>query len=185
MRKIILLVLLVAVFFTACQNNEVNTEEEIDTTSSQSEENKEEVEVNTQVANPMKEMESPEDFKPMGLYIIAPDNSSDIKYSAIVDIAQAIFVYEDMEYYLRAAKTADDISGLYYDNFEEKTIKVSIDNVEVDVLVRKIDMDYKITDATFFINDVQFNLSTQNLKSDEEISSLVSTIYNSVKDFYN
>lgn len=73
----------------------------------------------TEVVNPVKEVDGASAFEPMDLYIDAPDGASDVRYSTISDkIAQVVFTLDGHEYTYRAAHTDEDITGLYVE-YEE------------------------------------------------------------------
>ena len=76
------------------------------------------------VPNPIEEVGSAEDFEAIGITNLhTPDSAENVKYSIIDDkVAQIDFAYYGVEYCLRAAKTEDDISGLYGDTVSEKEL---------------------------------------------------------------
>ena len=71
-------------------------------------------EENAQIPNPIVEVKGSGDFQPLGVVLTAPQGAEDTHYSIIAKTtAQIQFTLDGRAYTYRAAKTADDISGVY------------------------------------------------------------------------
>lgn len=69
---------------------------------------------NSQIPNPIVEVKGSEDFQPLGVVLTAPQGGEDTRYSIIAEtIAQIQFTLDGRAYTYRAAKTMDDVSGVY------------------------------------------------------------------------
>lgn len=77
------------------------------------------------IPNPLREVEGPADFLPLGVAIDAPAGAEDVRYTVIANtIAEVDFTHSGAAVTLRAAKGEDDISGIYM-NFD-KTEQLSL-----------------------------------------------------------
>ena len=78
----------------------------------------------TQIANPVRPVDGPEDFAELGFAVYAPDGAEEAEYSVIdgdIPIAQVDFTLDGAHYTYRSARTEEDISGLYVNYAEEST----------------------------------------------------------------
>lgn len=68
----------------------------------------------TRLPNPIVEVAGSADFTPLGVALAAPGDAENVVYSIIAETtAQIQFSLNSRAYTYRAAKTADDISGVY------------------------------------------------------------------------
>ena len=71
-------------------------------------------EQNSQIPNPVVEVKGSEDFQTLGIVLTAPEGAQSANYSIIAKTtAQIQFTLDGRAYTYRAAKTTDDISGVY------------------------------------------------------------------------
>ncbi len=69
-----------------------------------------------QLPNPLKEVNGPADFLPLGVVTDAPAGAENVRYTVIADtIAEVQFTHSGCSFTLRAAKAEGDISGVYLD----------------------------------------------------------------------
>lgn len=78
------------------------------------------------IPNPVAPVENATAFEKLGVSIEAPAGASDVAYSIIAGkLAQIGFTFDNRAYTYRAAKTEEDISGVY-DTFDN-TSDISVD----------------------------------------------------------
>ena len=129
-------------------------------------------ELTAQIPNPVVDVDSAEAFRELGITLEAPANAADVTYSVInKELAQINFTVDGVRYNLRAAKTADDISGLYGDVKDEKTLD---DGAVLTEIGNAVETYYKIT---WTADDVSYVLSnTQGATADT-----ITAVYDSLK----
>jgi hypothetical protein len=114
----------------------------------------------SQLPNPIVEVTGSEDFAPLGVSITAPEGAENVTYSIIADVtAQINFTLEGRAYTYRAAKTTDDISGVY-ETFDEtqETFDLDAADFSVSVLVRTISGGADGALATWSLDEVSYSL---------------------------
>ncbi len=179
MKKIIFLFLSLCICFTACQKDQEKDEvieDTIDTNSNQ---------VIVMMPNPIIELEKPEDFNEMNIFITAPSDASSVMYSKIEEIAQAIFIIDEIEYNLRASYMDEDFSGIYSEFSEEsqETILVNDDEVVVvDIKANGDSVDGII--AYWQIADCKMNLYADENLDKEDFLIVINEIINLSYEYY-
>lgn len=172
MKKRLCMVMLVAaslLVMTACGTKKTETKAETTAETTTEEEG-------TNVVNPMVEVEGPEAFEALGVKLTAPDASTDVKYYTIEDIAQVDFKFADKEFTARAAKTADDITGLFTEKTEITTQIVGIEDNTATAAIYTDDAGN--TSAVWYWEaaEVQYSLYTPGEIDMEEFTALVMAV---------
>lgn len=126
----------------------------------------------SQLPNPIVEVKSSEDFTPLGVSITAPEGAESITYSMIADVtAQINFTLDGRAYAYRAAKTTDDISGVY-ETFDEtqETFDLDATDFTVSVLVRTIGGGASGALATWSLDGVAYSLYSADASTIDSMS---------------
>ena len=113
-----------------------------------------------QLPNPIVDVNSSEDFASLGVSITAPEGAENVTYSIIAKVtAQINFTLDGRAYTYRAAKTTDDISGVYetFDE-EQETFDLDATDFSVSVLVRTINGGANGALATWSLDGVTYSL---------------------------
>jgi hypothetical protein len=117
-----------------------------------------------QLPNPVVEVEDSTDFDELG-FIITPHQQADsVSYSIISNtIAQIIFTLDGETFTYRAAKTTEDISGVY-ETFDAlpQTLDLAGPGFTVTILVRTIDGGSGGALATWNFEDVTYSFYTSD-----------------------
>ena len=115
-----------------------------------------------QVVNPIRTVDSPEDFpNSLGTYITPPNKVEDLSFSVISgEIAQIRYTLGGREFTHRCAETTEDISGVYGPFIPYDSIGVLIDHHSGSYTVRtKYPTDGGAV-ATWQIGDYSYSLYT-------------------------
>ena len=116
----------------------------------------------SQIANPIVEVTGSEDFLPLGITLSVTDDIEDPDYSIISDtIAQIQFSYGERAYTYRAAKTVEDITGVY-ETFDDETDSIELDAGDfiAEITISYIDGGYGGALARWYYVDTQYTLFT-------------------------
>ena len=115
-----------------------------------------------QIPNPIVEVEDSTDFDPLGFVITPHQQADSVSYSIISDtIAQIIFTLDGETFTYRAAKTTDDISGVY-EAFDPLPQSLDLEGpgFTVSVLVQTINGGADGALAKWTFEDVQYTFYT-------------------------
>lgn len=89
-----------------------------------------------ELPNPVVEVDGSADFEPLGFTISAPEGATDVTYSIIAgSLAQIEFTLDGRSYTYRAAKSEDDISGVYA-TFDEAEQSIDLETEDFLVTIR-------------------------------------------------
>jgi len=124
-------------------------------------------------ANPLKEVNGPAGFLPLGVVIDAPAGAENVRYTVIADaIAEVQFSHSGCGFTLRAAKADGDISGVYLDfvKTEEWLFKGNGLAAEVSTAA-----DGAVL-VLWKLNGVSYSLFTPNAPTPAALSAIVSSI---------
>lgn len=124
----LLLAALLTVSFAACSQKTSDSKTTDDTE-------------NVQIPNPIKEVDSADAFRSIGISVDAPEDAKDVTYRNIGgEIAEVVFTLNEHVYTLRASKTQSDFSGLYGDVVEKKVLEGGpiLETVQVDIAARRL-----------------------------------------------
>ena len=116
----------------------------------------------SQIPNPIVEVEDSTDFDPLGFVITPHQQAESVSYSIISNtIAQIIFTLDGETFTYRAAKTTDDISGVY-ETFDPQpqTLDLEGPGFTVSVLVQTINGGADGALAKWTFEDVQYTFYT-------------------------
>ena len=116
----------------------------------------------TQIPNPIVEVEDSTDFDPLGFVITPHQQAGSVSYSIISDtIAQIIFTLDGDTFTYRAAKTTEDISGVY-ETFDPlpQTLDLEGPGFTVSVLVQTINGGADGALAKWTFENVQYTFYT-------------------------
>ena len=131
-------------------------------------------EASAQIPNPIVEVDGSADFASLG-FIITPYQTADsVRYSIIGGtVAQIIFTLTGETYTYRAAKTTDDISGVYV-TFDETQETFSLDAADfsVSVLVRTIGGGANGALATWSLDGVAYTLYSADASTIDSMSDI-------------
>ncbi len=114
------------------------------------------------IANPIVEVTGSEDFLPLGITLSVTDDAERTDYGIISDtVAQILFMYGEREYTYRAAKTIEDISGVYA-TFDDETDSIELDAGDfiAEITISYIDGGYGGALARWYYVDTQYTLFT-------------------------
>ncbi len=126
----------------------------------------------SQLPNPIVEVDGSADFAPLGVSITAPEGAESVTYSIIADVtAQINFTLDGRTYAYRAAKTTDDISGVY-ETFDEtqETFDLDATDFSVSVLVRTIGGGANGALATWSLDGVAYSLYSADASTIDSMS---------------
>ncbi len=127
-----------------------------------------------QLPNPVVDVADASAFSRLGVTIGAPQGAEDVRYSVIADkIAQILFAYGGRVYTYRAAKTAEDISGVYetFDGDVRSTV-VDADGYSVEVTTRTIGGGENGALSGWTCGEAQYTLYTGDAVNADDIASL-------------
>jgi len=127
------------------------------------------------IANPIVEVTGTDDFVPLGLTITAPDDAEDARYSIISGtVAQIDFTYAGRTYTYRAAKTVDDISGVY-ETFDPETESIELDagDFVAEIVISYIDGGDGGALARWYYVDTQYTLYTPDASDYDSVTDAV------------
>lgn len=161
MKKTVALLLAAALLFalSACKNTEPEGQ--------------------TQMPNPIVDVENEAAFEALGVKLSAPEGASDVVYQIISDeIAQIVFTFDGTEYSARGAKdTVDsDIAGVYSE-FEETELGIDVDaaNGGVHITV-KTTTEGGSRLASWSANGCVYTLFTETAVSDDAITAVSTAV---------
>ncbi|MBQ9827143.1 MAG: hypothetical protein IJM62_00510 [Lachnospiraceae bacterium] len=124
---------------------------------------------NMQIPNPLVKVEDAAAFEKLGIEMDAPEGAEEVVYTIISDeIADITFKTGGKEYTLRAAKTKEDISGLYGDVTETK----QLDGAELTTIASGDETYCKIV----WGDDIQYCLTNTDGAGEEAVIA----VYNSI-----
>ena len=129
----------------------------------------------TQLPNPIVDVESSADFEPLGVSITAPEGAENVTYSIIAEAtAQINFTLDGRAYTYRAAKTTEDISGVY-ETFDEtqETFNLDAADFSVSVLVRTIGGGANGALATWSYDGINYSFYTPDPTDYEEMTDVL------------
>lgn len=130
----------------------------------------------TELPNPVVEVAGSEDFESALGFVITPYYSSESATYSIIDntIAQVEFVLDGETYTYRAAKTTDDISGVYasFDPLPQ-SLDLQGPNISLSVLVRTIDGGASGALAEWDYDGVKYSLYTDSSTDYDEMTDVL------------
>lgn len=129
----------------------------------------------TQIPNPIVEVEDSTDFDPLGFVITPHQQADSVSYSIISDtIAQINFTLDGETFTYRAAKTTDDISGVY-ETFDTpaQTQELVGPGFTVTVTVQTINGGEDGALATWNFEDVQYSFYTPDKTDFEALTDVL------------
>lgn len=126
------------------------------------------------MANPMKKVDGPEAFEPLGVKLSPPEGAENAVYYIIGEtLAHVSFTLDERKFILRAeaGKADEDISGVYEPFLDEvlKILDCGPDNSS-EITIKTTTSGGRL--ATWGWNSAGYCLYTADEMSDEEISSL-------------
>jgi hypothetical protein len=125
-----------------------------------------------ELPNPVVEVDGSADFEPLGFTITAPQGSENASYSIISDsIAQIDFTLDRRAYTYRAARTDEDISGVY-ETFDEteQSIDLEAEDFLVSVRLRTIGGGENGALATWSLDGVMYSMYSPDASDFDSIS---------------
>jgi len=128
--------------------------------------------VQAELPNPVVEVDGSADFEPLGFTITAPQGSENASYSIISDsIAQIDFTLDGRAYAYRAARTDEDISGVY-ETFDEteQSIDLEAEDFLVSVRLRTIGGGENGALATWSLDGVAYSMYSPDVSDFDSIS---------------
>ncbi len=179
MKNLILITaLLIALSLTACSSNETIEETSSENTSSENISSSEEIlEPNVGVVNPMVEVLGTDDFiTSLGINLTAPSDSEVLKYVIISDeVAQITYLKNDLEYTLRASKSApsDDIHGVYSEGIENILSNEVLNDTPYTINAKLYSQRWTVLSADISDINLAISLSVDKVLTNEEAEILI------------
>lgn len=125
-----------------------------------------------QLPNPIVEYNDSSAFEKLGIMIDAPDNATDVIYSIISnEIAQITFKLNNKGYSYRAAKTNDDISGVYGTFDEPVKVMASANGEAIEITVKSLKEGSGVL-AIWKSGSVQYSLYTPDNATTDDAGNL-------------
>lgn len=127
-----------------------------------------------QLPNPVVDVPDASAFSKLGVAIGAPQGAEDVSYSIIAGkIAQILFAYGGRGYTYRAAKTDEDISGVY-ETFDDNMLStvVDADGYSVEVTTRTIGGGENGALASWTCGAAQYTLYTGDAANADDVAAL-------------
>lgn len=129
------------------------------------------------VPNPLEDVDSPDAFEDLGIYINAPAGAETLSTTVIDDtICQIVFLFEGHEYTLRCAQSTEDISGVYDHKEDTRTTDmISTIDMEREVTITQTEAGGAV--AIWFDDPFAFSLYTADaITTDEMLATIAAVI---------